>query len=80
MVVGVAVAGAIDASTRADATGAWGLAMYPASATPTASAETSAKGANVKNLPRAIVRIFIERDQWSASNGAQRHAQSRTRV
>src|SRR2546426_7436790 len=76
----VGVAGAVDASTRADATGGCGFAMYPASATPTARAETSAKGTSVKNLSRGIGRIFIERDRWSASNGAQRHAQSRTRV
>ncbi len=54
--------------------------MYPASATPTASAETSAKGTSVINLPRGIGRIFIEGDGRSASNNVQRHSQSRTRV
>jgi hypothetical protein len=78
--VGVVVTGVLDLSTPAEMTGACGLVMYPASATPTASAETSAKGASVKSLPPGIGRIFIERDRSSASNGAQRHLQSRTRV
>jgi len=78
--VGVAFAGELDVPTRADVGGACGLAMYPASATPTASAETSAKGTSVINLPRGIGRIFIEGDGRSASNNVQRHSQSRTRV
>src|SRR5712691_452606 len=77
-VAGLAVAATLDASTRPEVAGACGLAMYLASATPTASAETSAKGTSVRNVPGGIGHIFMERDRRSESNGAQRHAQSRT--
>jgi hypothetical protein len=42
--------------------GARGLTMNPASATPIASAATSANGATAKSVPRAMGRIFIEHD------------------
>jgi hypothetical protein len=70
----------LDTGVPGDSAGARGLAMNPASATPAASAKTSAKGATAKAVPRPIHRIFIEHKRSLESNNAQRRCRDTTRV
>src|SRR5206468_12253467 len=77
---GAGLAEGFDATDPACSTRAGGLAMNPASATPTARAGTSANGATARNVPRPMARIFIDHDRSAASNDSQRRCRDTTRV
>ena len=74
------LADAFDVDVPTDSNRACGLATYPASATPAASAATSANGAIAKSVSRPMNRIFIEHQPSDASNRTQRHAETRVVV